>query len=136
MGNRMNDDGSVSESTKERLEFLKSYYTAEKPDFVILSGGIANPKAGISEARAMLNELHGAIDESRIVLEDRSRTTIENAKFSAPLIASLSADEVTVISSPSHIRRIYMNPIRLFKKYLKRAGKGDAEIKSYCGRQA
>lgn len=133
MGNRMNDDGSVSESTKERLEFLKSYYAAEKPDFVILSGGIANPKAGISEARAMLNELHGAIDESRIVLEDRSRTTIENAKFSAPLIASLSPDAVVVISSPSHIRRLYMNPVRLFKKYLKRTGAGGVKVSAYCG---
>ena len=133
LGNRMNDDGTISAFTRERLEYLKRYYAAEKPDFVILSGGVANPKAGISEAGAMLKALDGAIDSDRIVLEEQSKTTAENAKYSAPIIAKLKADEATIISSPYHIERKYLNPLKLFKKHLLKVGAGKVKLGAYCG---
>ncbi len=119
LGNRMCDDRSLSPLCRKRLEIFKRADLLFHFDRVILSGGVANKKAGISEAEAMFNALvSDGFEPERFVLEDASRSTKENARFSVPLAASLHADELTVLTSAEHFERSYLNPITLFKKEL------------------
>lgn len=57
LGNRMNNDGTLSDLAKKRLDLAEKLYKEISPDRIILSGGLANPKAGIAEAKAMYEEL-------------------------------------------------------------------------------
>ena len=70
LGNRMLSGGEISAKTAERLALAIEYYNAEKPDFVILSGGLANPKAGITEAEAM--HISSTADSPSIISESLS----------------------------------------------------------------
>jgi uncharacterized SAM-binding protein YcdF (DUF218 family) len=118
LGNRMNDDGSFSDAMMERLD--KALIVADDFDKIIVTGGVANAYAGVAEGDMMCKWLvQNGIPMSKIIVENRSHTTKENAKFTAPIIKGLGAEEVTLLSSAYHIDRKAYNPIRLFKKYTK-----------------
>lgn len=103
LGNRLNDDGSISRIQEERLEMALELEKLYEPDYFILSGGLANPKAGITEAKAMYNYLVGVgLNPEKLVLEDKSLSTVENAKFSVPLAETLGAEMIIVCSSSYH----------------------------------
>lgn len=73
----------------------------------ILSGG-QGPGEDISEALCMKNELiKKGIDESRLIIEDRSTSTKENLKFSKKIIDENSPNttKITIISSDTHLYR-------------------------------
>ena len=118
LGNRMNDDGSFSDAMMDRLN--KTLVVADDFDKIVVTGGVANPMAGVAEADMMCEWLvENGIPMSKLVVENRSHTTKENAKYSAPIIKGLGAEEVTLLSSAKHIDRKVLNPVRLFKKYTK-----------------
>lgn len=114
----MNDDGSPTEMMLKRLS--KTLEVEKDFDKIICCGGIANPKAGVSEADMMAKYLieHG-VDEDKIIKEDKSTTTKENALFSKDIIASLGEKSITLLSSWSHIYRCYLNPMCLFRRLAK-----------------
>ena len=86
LGNRLNDDGTLSEIGKERLKSVLEIEETFNPDYYILSGGLANPLAGITEAKAMYNYLSAiGFNENKLVLEEESLTTVQNASYSIPL---------------------------------------------------
>lgn len=118
LGNKLMDDGGMSDVLADRLS--KVIEVEPSFDILILSGGAANPNAGVSEAFVMRDYLlqHG-VDESKIVLEDLSLTTKQNAQFCAPIVEKLGVKEITVLSSAGHLRRWYLNPIKLFSHYTK-----------------
>ena len=67
LGNRLNDDGSISNYQKERLEMAIEIKNTFNPSKIILTGGVANPKALISEAQAMYDYLvNNGIDENLV----------------------------------------------------------------------
>lgn len=118
LGNRLNDDGSISDYLRGRLQ--KTLDVEKDFDILVLTGGIANPKAGKSEGSVMKAWLlERGVDESKIVVEDRSTTTKENAKFCRQIFEKLGVTEVTVLSSAYHIERKWLNPVKLFKRYAK-----------------
>lgn len=118
LGNRLNDDGSISDYLRGRLQ--KTLDVEKDYDVLVLTGGIANPKAGKSEGSVMKAWLlEKGVDESKIVVEDRSTTTKENAKFCRQIFEKLGVTEVTVLSSAYHIERKWLNPVKLFKRYAK-----------------
>ena len=53
LGNRMNDDGTLSAAMLERLALAEARYRKGDVDLIIVSGGLANPEAGVTEARAI-----------------------------------------------------------------------------------
>lgn len=67
LGNRMNDNGTLSALARKRLDLAEKLYKEYSPEEIILSGGRANPKVDVTEADAMLKELkrRGNIDEKR-----------------------------------------------------------------------
>ena len=115
LGNRINDDGSLSAIMQKRLKLTLEYYQNFKPDHIIVSGGLANEAAGITEAKAMKEYLvsHGIKDEV-IILEDNSHTTVENAKFSVPIAKSFNPDLITVITTCDHHHKNYYSVADIF----------------------
>lgn len=115
LGNRMEDDGSLSSIMKSRLKIVLDAYSIYKPDYIICSGGLANPLANITEALAMKQYLvmHG-ISESIIICEDKSLTTEQNAINSMKSIQNLFIDEIMIVSSMEHFIKYDYNILKYF----------------------
>lgn len=121
LGNRLNDDGSMSEIMRQRLSATLKINELFAPDKIILSGGVANPKAGVSEAEVMRDYLVGnGVAVGKLVLEDKSMTTKQNAEFSVPIAVELGATNILLCTSTDHMGRKFLNPIRLFSKELQK----------------
>lgn len=120
LGNRLNDDGSITKFQKERLEMALEIIEKYNPLKVILSGGIANPVPNKSEAEAMEEYLlNKGIDKSLLIKEDKSRHTGENASFSVPIAKLLGADTIIVCTSDYHLADGGYNTVRYFVNALK-----------------
>lgn len=131
LGNRINDDGSMSELMLKRLCMTLRINELFAPDKIIVSGGIANKKVNVSEARIMYDFLvENGVPSDKIVKEDKSLTTKQNAEFSVPIAAELGATEILLCTSAEHMQRPYLNPIKLFKKQLEQYS--EITLKAYC----
>ena len=119
LGNRLNDDGSMTNILENRLKSALKMNGLFRPDYIVVSGGIANEKANVSEAQIMRDYLveHG-IASDKILIEDRSLTTKQNAEFSVPICAKINATELLLCTSLEHMSRNFLNPIKLFQKEL------------------
>ena len=89
---------------KAALDYLNTY-----PDATVVVSGGQGDDEGISEAEAMAVWLraHG-IDDSRILLEDKSETTRQNLENSFAIIRSHGgdpADGVAIVTSEYHLYR-------------------------------
>lgn len=120
LGNRLNDDGSISLIQEERLKMALEIDKEFKPDYFILSGGLANPKAGRTEADAMREYLlKNGINSDRLIVEGKSLTTVENARFSVPIAKKMGADIIIVCTSLYHLSDPYYKAIVSFEEELK-----------------
>lgn len=118
LGNRLNDDGSPTEIMLGRLS--KTLEVEKGFDKIICCGGMANPNAGITEADMMANYLiEKGVSADKIIKEDKSTTTKENAIYSKDIIAALGEKSITLLSSRNHIYRCYLNPKCLFRRLAK-----------------
>ena len=131
LGNRLNDDGSLSEKGLKRCEILKNAMDVFGFHRVILTGGIANPKTSVSEARAMRDHLvEMGMDEDLFLLEEEARSTHENALFSLKIAEELGEKEVVVISSIEHFERFFpKNAIVCFREAIRNYP--DIKLKMY-----
>ncbi len=101
---------SLRKRAEKGLEFLESHPEA----YGVLSGG-QGPDEGISEAEAMKRFLiENGIDESRLIIEDQSTSTIENIEFSMDKILDHNKSndsnqmKVAVVTNRFHILRARM----------------------------
>ncbi len=119
LGKRLNNDGSFHAEMLERCNSVLEGLREGQYDIALLSGGLANPRAGITEAEAMRDYLVlNGIKKEKLVMEKQSKTTLQNAKFCKDIIKSLSVDRIYLCSSRAHLRRPILNPVRLFRHYL------------------
>lgn len=119
LGNRNNNDGTISKKCIERLELLLEADKYLKFDKVILSGGtgLFKAKSWKSEASLMAEYLKERdYDISKILLEDKSKTTRGNAKYSLEIVDNLKVKEVVIITSEEHLNRKWLNPQDIFEK--------------------
>lgn len=102
---------------KYRMDKAYDYLLIHPDTKAILSGG-QGPGEDITEAEAMRRYLTGrGIDESRLILEDRSINTSQNLMNSYALIDThKKSAEVTVVTSRFHILRSKMIAKDLGKK--------------------
>lgn len=115
LGNRINDDGSITEILKKRLDMTVTLYNEYKPDKIILSGGIANKKVNASEAEKMREYLlEKGLPDDILILEDKSLTTFENAKYSIPIAMNYNPDTIFVCSSYDHFLYPGFNVVKIF----------------------
>ncbi len=95
-------NGSTPSNTlRKRIE--EGYtYMSDNPDTVLIASGGQGFKESISEAECIKRELvKMGIDEDRIILEDRSTSTIENLKYSLEIIKDKNA-RVGIITNSFH----------------------------------
>jgi uncharacterized SAM-binding protein YcdF (DUF218 family) len=95
-------NGSTPSNTlKKRIE--EGYiYMSENPDTILIASGGQGFKESISEAECIKRELvKMGISEDRIILEDRSTSTIENLKYSLMIIGDPDAN-VGIITNSFH----------------------------------
>lgn len=116
LGNWLNNDGSISKLLEKRLLMAKELYFNKEVDKLIVSGGLANKKAGISEADAMAKILiKDGVKEEDIIIENKSKTTNENALFSIPLAKQLGAKRIIVVSTIEHFTIYFYNVLKIFR---------------------
>lgn len=103
LGARVDPDGP-SPALRRRLNATLAYL-AENPDTMVIASGGQGPDEPMSEAECIRRELVAAgIDESRILLEDRSTTTAENLEFSLALMEASDAS-AGVVTNNYHVYR-------------------------------
>lgn len=129
LGNRVNDDGTITKIQEERLIMAMEIEKEFNPDYFILTGGSPNKKAGISEAQGMYDYLvaHG-LNKDKLIKEEQSLTTVQNAKYSVPMAKKLGAEIIIVCSSGYH----FVNPIYLaMDSFVKEANKENLTLMIY-----
>jgi len=103
-GYALSDDGTMQPPLMDRLELTLRAAQANPNSLVLVSGGV--PKNGVTEADVMSEWLvERGIDRGRVIIEDKSRDTINNALNAATLLTRHKADAVVLITSSSHMRR-------------------------------
>lgn len=103
LGNWMNDDGTMSATLKKRLALAIKAIAEFDPIYVVLTGGMANAKAGIAEATAMYNYLVSqGIDKDLLIVEDQSMSTEQNAIYTFRLIQDYDFDNLIIVSTVEH----------------------------------
>ncbi|WP_432279916.1 YdcF family protein [Nocardia cyriacigeorgica] len=97
-------DGSLRPELVNRLTAAWIQAVASPFSPVIVTGG--NPQNGVAEADAMFHWLVGrGLPASRIHVENRAGSTVQNALFSSRMLRDLGATSAVVVTSPNHIRR-------------------------------
>ncbi len=87
-----------------RIVCAYEYLTENENTICIASGG-QGADEGISEAQCIYNELtEMGIDGSRIILEDKSTSTLENLTFGLELLQA-DAQNVVIITNNCHVYR-------------------------------
>ena len=132
LGNWLNNDGSISKLLTKRLEMAKELYDNKEVDKIIVSGGVANAKAGISEALAMERYLvQIGVNQDDILKEDKSTTTHENALFSIPIAKSLGATRIIIVSTFEHFTIYSYNPLKMFREAIDKFYDEDVRVMIY-----
>ena len=104
LGYALNSDGTMHETLIKRLD--QTYLAAiANPDAkIIVSGGVQ--KSGVTESYLMKKWLiEKGIDANRIIPEDKSKDTVDNALNSVGILKVNNAKNIILITSASHIRR-------------------------------
>ena len=108
LGAGLVDGIKPSRTLLKRLEKAIEIYNLNNNSYIIPSGGQGLDEK-ISEAEAMKRYLvEKGIDKEKIILEDKSRNTYENLKFSREKIENLKMEKspkIVFISSDFHIYR-------------------------------
>ncbi|MGR3742413.1 YdcF family protein [Companilactobacillus sp. DQM5] len=101
LGARINDDDSVTETLKNRLDL--GIKLLKKDGIIIVSGG-KDKGNKVSEALAMKKYLvFKGISEKVIILEEKSKNTLENIINSKKIAKS---DDVAIATSNYHVSRV------------------------------
>jgi tetratricopeptide (TPR) repeat protein len=104
LGYALADDGTMKEPLVERLKAGLAIAKQNPNSKIIVTGGV--PKQGITEADAMNKWLtEQGVAKERILLENKSTDTVENALFSTAILEKQGLKDVTIVTSASHIRR-------------------------------
>lgn len=102
LGAPVRRDGRLSRVLAERVAAAAELFHTGGAPIVVVTGGVTNGAAR-SEAAAMAEALAAAgVPDAALVVEERSRTTAENARYTAELIA---ARRVWLVTHAFHARR-------------------------------
>ena len=93
-------------SSADRMWHAARLYKAGKAPIILLSGGADLTVVNESEAKAMARFITDlGVTESALLLEERSRTTSENAAFSAAILKTHQIDHILLVTSATHVLR-------------------------------
>jgi uncharacterized SAM-binding protein YcdF (DUF218 family) len=93
--------GETPQRTREAVQLYKEGYAP-----LVLFSGAAADLSGPSNAAAMRSDaIAQGVPASAILIEPDSATTAENAADTAPIIRSINAHTIILVTSPYHQRR-------------------------------
>ena len=99
LGCQVRSDGTPSRMLRDRIQSAYDYLSTHEEAVCVASGG-QNDNEPISEAACIRNTLAArGIDPDRILLEDRSRSTEENLRFTAEIIRQQGLNSRVAIAS-------------------------------------
>lgn len=114
LGARLRSDGTLADPLEERVRAGVALFHAGGAPVLCMTGG-HDPSLAPSvstEARAMAKRAVAlGVPESALVIEERSASTRENARFSAEILLP-ARRRVWVVTNPFHLRRA----VRHFRK--------------------
>ena len=107
LGFQLNPDGTIREELEERLKVALAASKQYPRAFLVCTGGgtaADNPDATEAGRMAKWLESYG-VDPSRILVENRSVTTAQNAIYTFDILAEQvpQVDQIAIISSDYHI---------------------------------
>ena len=107
LGFQLNPDGTMKEELLERLKVVKASAQKYPNAFIVCTGGgTAKENKEVTEAGEMARWLEEeGIEKERILVEDQSMTTAQNAMFTYALLKERAPQvkEIAIISSDYHI---------------------------------
>ncbi len=104
LGYALNADGTMHDVLIKRLEQTYLAALANPNAKIIVSGGVQ--KSGVTESYLMKKWLiDKGISADRIIVEDKSKDTVDNALNSVEILKTNGAKNILLITSASHIRR-------------------------------
>jgi uncharacterized SAM-binding protein YcdF (DUF218 family) len=96
----------LAEDTRMRCIYAAVLYS-ERPLPVLVTGGIVEPELDVpplaEEMKKLLVSL--GVPAAEIFVEDRSRSTYENAAFSQPLLAERNVEQIVLVTDAGHMSR-------------------------------
>jgi len=103
LGAPLRPDGNLSLAGRERVaEGVRCFNVGMAP-LLVFTGGAAHSAAEAPAMARRAQEL--GVPADAIVVEDRSATTSENARFAATILHRMGVESVWVVSQPFHLRR-------------------------------
>ena len=113
LGYRLNDDNSRTARLDKRCDLAIKYDQEHGLDYLIVSGGVANPYTTISEAQAMEDYLIAkGFPKNKIIKEEQAKTTWDNMEYGMKIARSLGVSEVVVITTYDHYL-LYYNTVKI-----------------------
>ncbi|MDO4538802.1 MAG: YdcF family protein [Coriobacteriales bacterium] len=107
LGYELNPDGSMQDELLGRLEVARESALKYPEAYVVCTGGgTAKQNPTVSEAGSMAGWLvENGVDASRIMVEDRSITTAQNARYTYQLLrnAHPQVTQLAIVSSDYHL---------------------------------
>ncbi len=97
--------GQLSEPTVARVEHGVRLFRQGLAPSLVLSGGRWAPHRPACAPRMQALALSLGVPPDRIIVEDRSSRTAENAREVARLVAERGARAILLVTSPVHMRR-------------------------------
>lgn len=120
LGYKLNKDSSMDDLLIKRLKLTLKLLKEEKIDKIILSGGCPVSGQKYSEAEAMAQYLiENGVEPEIVIREEKSLTTVENAKYSVPIAKELGATRIIIVTTLEHMARPFLNPINIFSNEIK-----------------
>ena len=105
LGYRLEND-EATPALKMRCAKAAEYLTEHKNTVAIVCGGITGKNQTKSEAQVMKELLvANGIEEERIILEDKSKTTAENFYNAKKIMGRTESTKIALISSERHLLR-------------------------------
>lgn len=104
LGSGLAADGTMKKKLTRRMDLTFAAAKKYPNSKIIVSGGA--PKSGWTEARRMRDWLvKEGIAPSRIIMEDKSASTVSNGRYSLLKLIENKLTTYTIISDASHLRR-------------------------------
>ncbi|MBW2965243.1 YdcF family protein [Candidatus Woesearchaeota archaeon] len=116
LGNKPKKDGRPSDQMVSRVRRAISLYRKNNYSKVILSGG--QTRLPIPESEMMRIMILHYIPENRLVLERRSKDTIQNAVFCWELLKDKKPKQITIVTNDTHM----IKSRHIFTKTMKNLG--------------
>ncbi|HEX7260059.1 MAG TPA: YdcF family protein [Candidatus Saccharimonadia bacterium] len=95
--------------TQQRTAEAVKLYQQGRASKLLFSGAAADPNAPSNAAVMRADALSQGVPDSAILIEELSANTQQNAEMAVPIIRSLNAKTIILVTSPYHQRRASLN---------------------------